>query len=44
MFMLQTIAILPVFVGVVGLIYRRSLGTHILPRIRSFMLARTRAT
>lgn len=44
MFMLQTIAILPIFVGVVGLIYRRSLGTHILPRIRSFMLARTRAT
>jgi hypothetical protein len=42
-FMLQSVAMLPVFVGVIALIYRRSFGTQILPRIRSFMLAR-RAT
>jgi O-antigen/teichoic acid export membrane protein len=42
-FMLQSAAMLPVFVGVIALIYRRSFGTQIMPRIRSFMLAR-RAT
>ncbi len=44
MFVLQTVAVLPVFVGTVALIYRRSLNAHVVPRIRSFMMAKIRAT
>lgn len=43
MFLLQTIALLPLFVVVIGLIYRRSLGEYVLPKIRSFVMARRNA-
>nr|WP_255550827.1 oligosaccharide flippase family protein [Granulicella sp. dw_53] len=44
LFVLQTVAILPVFVGVIALMFRDSITTYVVPRVRSFMGARTRET
>ncbi len=44
MFMVQTLAILPIFLSIIALIYRKSFGVYILPHIKNFLVARPRAT